>query len=245
MASTNHTTNYNLSQFIGADKPAWLSDYNGDMGKIDTGIHNAQTTATGADGKADSNATKIGTLTNLNTTDKTDLVSAINEANTNAGTAQGTASNAQLDATTALTKANGLEDYINVNTFVTPSVAVTSGSNVFSISSSTVRVAHNTAGTFGRVYGKFDISGTGNGTGVVTISDTGFAPDTEFSVSGMAYAIKNVTSGGSTTYARYFDDVTMTFKTNGSIELSIGSYNGLTGRVFIIGGLLYMKDFGD
>ena len=36
MASTNHTTNYSLSQFVGSDKPAWLGDYNQDMDKIDT-----------------------------------------------------------------------------------------------------------------------------------------------------------------------------------------------------------------
>ena len=35
MSSTNKTTNYELSQFLGTDKPAWLSDYNTDMSKID------------------------------------------------------------------------------------------------------------------------------------------------------------------------------------------------------------------
>ena len=35
MSSTNKTTNYELSQFIGSDKPAWLVDYNGDMSRID------------------------------------------------------------------------------------------------------------------------------------------------------------------------------------------------------------------
>lgn len=35
MTATNHTTNYNLSQFAGTDRPTWLGDYNGDMGKID------------------------------------------------------------------------------------------------------------------------------------------------------------------------------------------------------------------
>lgn len=40
MSSTNKTANYELSQFIGSDKPAWLIDYNGDMSKIDTAIHN-------------------------------------------------------------------------------------------------------------------------------------------------------------------------------------------------------------
>ena len=36
MTATNHTENYNLSQFVGTDRPTWLVDYNGDMAKIDT-----------------------------------------------------------------------------------------------------------------------------------------------------------------------------------------------------------------
>lgn len=36
MTTTNHTKNYNLSQFVGTDRPTWLGDYNGDMTKIDT-----------------------------------------------------------------------------------------------------------------------------------------------------------------------------------------------------------------
>jgi hypothetical protein len=36
MTATNHTRNYNLSQFAGTDHPTWLGDYNGDMVKIDT-----------------------------------------------------------------------------------------------------------------------------------------------------------------------------------------------------------------
>lgn len=35
MTATNHTENYNLSQFVGTDRPTWLVDYNGDMEKID------------------------------------------------------------------------------------------------------------------------------------------------------------------------------------------------------------------
>lgn len=35
MTATNHTENYNLSQFVGTDRPTWLKDYNGDMAKID------------------------------------------------------------------------------------------------------------------------------------------------------------------------------------------------------------------
>lgn len=36
MTATNHTGNYNLSQFAGTDRPTWLGDYNSDMTKIDT-----------------------------------------------------------------------------------------------------------------------------------------------------------------------------------------------------------------
>lgn len=36
MTATNKTTNYQLSQFVGTDRPTWLGDYNSDMSKIDT-----------------------------------------------------------------------------------------------------------------------------------------------------------------------------------------------------------------
>ena len=35
MTSTNKTANYDLSQFVGTDRPTWLGDYNSDMTKID------------------------------------------------------------------------------------------------------------------------------------------------------------------------------------------------------------------
>ncbi len=40
MTATNHTSNYNLSQFQATDRPTWQNDYNGDMSKIDAAIHN-------------------------------------------------------------------------------------------------------------------------------------------------------------------------------------------------------------
>lgn len=72
MASTNKTTHYNLSQYVGSDKPTYLVDYNTDMSNIDNGIYNAQS-------KANNNETNIGNLSNLETTDKTSIVNAINE----------------------------------------------------------------------------------------------------------------------------------------------------------------------
>ena len=74
MASTNKTTHYDLSQYIGTDKPTYLTDYNQDMAKIDAGINDAKS-------EADTNAVNIGSLENLNTTSKSNLVSAVNEIN--------------------------------------------------------------------------------------------------------------------------------------------------------------------
>lgn len=82
MASTNQTTHYDLSQYVASDKPTYLVDYNGDMSKIDAGIY-------GAKSLADTNEASIGTLSNLDTTVKSDLVSAINEVNTQVGTNTG------------------------------------------------------------------------------------------------------------------------------------------------------------
>lgn len=72
MASTNSTTHYELSQYIGTDKPTYLVDYNQDMGKIDAGIYAAKS-------EADTNSSAIGTLSSLTTTAKSNLVAAINE----------------------------------------------------------------------------------------------------------------------------------------------------------------------
>lgn len=95
MSSTNKTTNYQLSQFVGSDMPAWLGDYNTDMSKIDTAIKTASDDATDGKTQSDTNKNAIGTLANLTTTVKDNLVSAVNEVKTiadNAGTsAVGTA----------------------------------------------------------------------------------------------------------------------------------------------------------
>lgn len=51
MTATNHTENYNLSQFVGTDRPTWLVDYNGDMTKIDAQLkQNADDIASAAAG---------------------------------------------------------------------------------------------------------------------------------------------------------------------------------------------------
>ena len=83
MASTNKTPNYNLSQFIATDKPAWLTDVNGDMSKIDTAIKNVsdrvgvnETAITEAEANIEDNASNITALqatSSQHGTDITDL----------------------------------------------------------------------------------------------------------------------------------------------------------------------------
>ena len=66
MSSTNKTDNYQLSQFVGSDIPSILNDYNGDMRKIDTAIHNAS--VAGGD-----NATAIAELNATTTRMSTEM----------------------------------------------------------------------------------------------------------------------------------------------------------------------------
>lgn len=94
---TNHTTNYELSQFVSSDKPTFLGDYNGDMLKIDTAIAGVGVTASGADSKADS---AIASATAAAST-ASDAATLANTANTNANSALTTAGNAATAASAA------------------------------------------------------------------------------------------------------------------------------------------------
>lgn len=69
MSSTNKTATIELSQYIGTDKPTYLTDYNGDMLKIDNAIaadrdsiSTVSGVADGANRKADANKDSIDTL---------------------------------------------------------------------------------------------------------------------------------------------------------------------------------------
>lgn len=52
MSSTNKTANYELSQYIGTDKPTYLGDYNSDMSKIDAQMKANATAASQAKSSA-------------------------------------------------------------------------------------------------------------------------------------------------------------------------------------------------
>ena len=138
MASTNKTTNLELSQYVSSDKPTYLVDYNSDMAKIDTGVHtaqvtadtastaatNAQTTAETAQTTANTAVTNaaaaqssangalnnIGNLANLTTAEKNTLVGAINEVDGDIGNL---ASLSTSDKTSVVNAINSIETKID------------------------------------------------------------------------------------------------------------------------------------
>jgi len=237
MASTNHTTNYNLSQFIGADKPAWLSDYNGDMGKIDAGIAAAAATATGADGKADANATKIGTLANLTTTVKTDAVSAINEVNSLAGTAQGTANSASQTATNAYSKAETAianTQLLNLTRFTTISAANFQNIQGLSSMGGSLTVACNSNGSVFKVYGTFTFNKSFGGASFTIPSNV--RPDSNITISPAGIWVEE---------DGYSRAINLTIATNGNITVAWYGEGKNNSSCCLMPCLYFAKDFGD
>ena len=105
MGHTNSTANLALPQFIGTDKPTWLSDVNGAFSAIDTYAGNNDAALAITDAKAD---TAVNDAASAVTT-------ATNAANT-AGTASTQATNAVTVAGNALTVANGINSKVGVLT---------------------------------------------------------------------------------------------------------------------------------
>lgn len=130
MSSTNKTTYYDLSQYIGTDKPTYLGDYNSDMSKIDAGIHDADNKATTASQNAGSAIARVSevektvksqtsAITTLQT-DVTGLKESVKTAQETATTGSNKADSAQQTANSALLTANNASAKAdNVNKDVT------------------------------------------------------------------------------------------------------------------------------
>lgn len=239
MSSTNKTTNYDLSQFVGTDKPAWLADYNQDMSKIDAQMKLNADSATGADGKADANTTAIGTLANLTTTAKTDLVSAINEVDSDVTTAQNTANSASTSANTANT---------NIAKFnLTNKSTLTASTNKGTINASitNAQFATDTTNSIFKVYGRVYIDNLNGQTGTLTIKigETSLRPSTSYEINTGAIVFRE--------YNNVTDVVprNLTINTNGDITItdtsSLGSGTMLTYSIMIPPCLYFNTDFGD
>lgn len=109
MASTNKTPNIQLSQFIGTDKPSWLSDYNSDMLKIDTAVADSDTGVSEAKAAANnalSIANQANTKSDTNTSSISTITQQIQTINSNITSVEGVANNATSLANTAIQNAN-------------------------------------------------------------------------------------------------------------------------------------------
>lgn len=243
MSSTNKTTNYDLSQFVGSDKPAWLADYNADMGKIDTGLKGNADAIAVTDGKADSNTTNIGNLANLNTQAKTNLVASVNEVYNTAGTAEGTAQAAATSANAAKTEADALSRYFAITQTGTANITV-SGGTVDSGWANTMKYALNADGTLGKIYGRIRFTKNTAGVTSVTLTVPGLNTANSFVINSACYWYCYAPQLQLVTIYSFRD---VQVNTNGTITFDIPNSVGVNEQVTIWFPpcLYFFTDFGD
>ena len=246
MSATNHTTNYNLPQFIGTDKPTWLTDVNGAMSAIDTQMKANADSATSASTSATTANTNIGTLANLETTAKTDAVSAINEVNNKAGNAQSTAntavsdaSNAQTTANEAKTLAQTVASFININNYnsYTDTSSFTRLQGTGTATYANFNVATNADKSLAKVYGSFTVSSTSSGAQRWKLTtDTGLRPDSQIAIRGITtlYGTNGKTGAG-----------VLFLNTDGTIEFEGYNDGAQQYRFDFYACIIFVKDFGD
>lgn len=245
MASTNKTTNYELSQFLGTDKPAWLSDYNTDMNKIDTQMKANADGVTSVSGTAGATATALGDITNLATTDKTSAVAAINEVNIKATTAQGTATSAGTTAneakTTAETAITELNRFNLTNTVNLSQVTASAGTIV----NNTLKIQKDSTGSVYKFYGQLYIGNLNGIQGTLTIqigTNSGLQPTSAYDVE-CGILIDVVKTGGlSSLGVRKFR-----VETNGTITIPSETLDGNTTAISLqlFPCLYFNQNFGD
>ena len=243
MSYTNHTTNYNLPQYIGTDKPTYLGDFNTAMGAIDTQMKANADAASTAGSTATSASNAIGALTSLTTTDKTTVVAAINEVDSNADTAATAASNAGTTANSALTKVTALEAALNFTTFKTYSsseITITGGTFT---SMDSLQCATNADGSVGKIYGSVKAKCTSSG-GMTISFPSNLRPSSNITIVGWAWV--NVYDAGGGTLVDAIRPRAINVATDGTISTTFsGGYNNQQAQVNFVACLLFMKDFGD
>ena len=270
MAYTNKTTNYELPQYIGTDKPTYLSDFNGAMNTIDAQMkinadnassasssassasqvaNNALNVANGADTKADTALTNAGTAqTTADTAQSvaTSALSTANTANSKADTAQTTADTASANASSALSKADAIANKLNLTTFETieyTSMTKTGGGN---LTGGTIYTAVNGDGSIGKIYGQIDVKTNGS-SGNVTIPTQLRPKDasgqaTDLTINGLC--IRVITEGAST---KNLNNISVSIGSNGNVKVGYISTSGTNEncRFMFMACVLFLTPFND
>lgn len=244
MSHTNSTPNYNLPQFVGTDKPSWLNDVNGAMSSIDTQMKTNADGITTADTKATTAMNTTGELANLNTTDKTSLVSAVNEVNTGLGVTSGVASSASTTATNALNKINAFEPLFNLTNFKETQYSSMTRTRC-SVAYGSIKVATNADGSIGKIYGFIGGAKSTNSTsdGFIRLTSA-LRPTSNIIINDAVLGMQFGYSGSPNGEA--FIRLPLKISTNGNIDIEIGSYYyNRSYNLYIPPCLYFMKDFGD
>lgn len=237
MSHTNSTANYSLPQFVGSDKPAWLTDVNGAMTSIDTQMKANADSASTANASATTANGNIGTLGNLNTTAKTNLVSAINEVNTGLGTVSGVASSASGTANQAKTAIDALTKYLDINTFINPVPSTSNGTfGDYNLGS-----ASNSDGSLGKIYGQITVLPNTNSATNITFQ-TNLRPSEDITVNGIATVQDQ--SGAPVHQNNLM--VSVKISSTGLATITLGSYwYNKIAYINIYACLIFCKNFGD
>ena len=249
MASTNKTTNYDLSQYLGTDKPTYLGDYNSDMLKIDTAIKNASDSASAAStaaSAAQTTADGASTAASAAQTSADAANQAASSANTAAATAQGRANTANTNAQSALANASvnaqaiaALQSYLDIKNYVTPTAQISGA--ISGNLDMRITVARNDAGTLAKIYGYLGFTkSSAAGNVVVTLTGTGLNPDSEFTIS----PIGILRDAQNTNYNPGYTSCIV--KANGDLEINFGNVAANKNLLVICPACLYfIKNFGD
>ena len=227
MSSTNHTTNYNLPQFVGSDKPAWLGDINPAMSAIDTQMkanntlaQQGVTDASTADGKA-VNAQADAT-----------------QALTNAGTAQRTANEASAEATrlgqildtyiasmklTDFTSCEILAQGANLNSAIRLTLAQSDDGSAFKIYGY-YNITNNTSTAKSNPFTFVNVTvGTETFSGVDTGLVLNSTPESAFVISPIGIMLTRDISSESAMVIRNSTAISMCVGTNGHIYVTANS----------------------
>lgn len=218
--STNKTTNYDLSQYVNDDKPTYLGDYNSDMLKIDTQMK--------------ANADNIASNVSATEVAKTTADTALGNANT----AQTTANTANNTANSALAKSLSNESDIKRFNLTNIEILTNIISSQGEIVSNGLKVATNSDGSIGKIYGFFSFNTT-DGQGKVvelTTQPTNLRPKTPINIQCAGINQDNLNR---------LNQIDLNISTNGVIKISFYSNQSDSKINFIFPCVYFMEDFGD
>ena len=176
---------------------------------------------------AKASTTLTGALTDLTTTSKTNLVSAINEVNSTAGTAK--------------TTVDSLAAYLTLTNYgsITPTV---SNAGTLVADKTNMNYALNADGSYGKIYGRLRYTSTSNNAVTITlpISDLA-APDTAFTIVGAVFYMVNISG----TF-QVINSADLTINTNHTATISMSAQpSAAVVTLWLPPCIYYFTDFGD